>query len=765
MTSTAAHRPADEKVGNQLRGAAFLLAVAVASGAALGGTTTAFDEQVRLLRDHARPQHASGKIAIVEIDARSLKAIADWPWPRRYHAALIDRLRSAGAATIAFDTDFSATSNASDDKALADALARAGGAVVLPTFRQPVSQGSTNFSENLPIPSFRDNAFLGSVNVQPDPDGQLRYHSFGTVTAGVPRPSVAALLAESPGTIGNYFRVDTAIDPATIPRVSAIDVLNGKAALVKGRSVLIGATAIEMGDRYIVPGHGVLPGVVVQALAAETLIQGSMNADWGPWPVLLLTALLLGMGITTRRYKLVVGAALTLIIAAPLLLEITRIGSLQIVPALLLIVLDAAVVALFGLQRKLRDSRLIDATTGLPNTRALIRACRSDAPVAIAVVRLSQFDELTAVLSVEDRRHLMTQIINRLSVAFPGAQTHSIDSGSLAWTSDASIDSDQADSAAALFRAPIPLASRSVLVSPVFGVSQGDGNDAENLLARASIAARQAQSAGRRWACESMTLSRDADRSIAIMAGVESAIASNQIYVVYQAKLDIARGVIDGAEALVRWHHPDLGPLSPDEFIPVLESNGQMRSLTLAVFDTCVRQLDDWRKQSHDLSLSVNISAALLDDRKFVAEIIARLEQLGEMASHITLEVTESATIASTQSAVAALTRFRGFGARISIDDYGTGQATLAYLNSFPADEIKIDKSFVTNMLTSNSDAIVVRSSIELAHQLGFKVVAEGVEDAACLARLADYGCDTAQGWVIGKPVRADEFIQMRRAA
>jgi diguanylate cyclase len=155
----------------------------------------------------------------------------------------------------------------------------------------------------------------------------------------------------------------------------------------------------------------------------------------------------------------------------------------------------------------------------------------------------------------------------------------------------------------------------------------------------------------------------------------------------------------------------------------------------------------------------------LLDDRDFITDLTNRLKTWGSLASFVTIELTESATIASTATAVAALTAFRSFGARVSIDDYGTGQATLAYLKSFPADEIKIDKSFVTKMLESNGDAIVVRSTIELAHQLGFSVVAEGVEDTACLARLGDYGCDVAQGWAIGKPVRAEDFYQIRKAA
>jgi diguanylate cyclase len=763
MKSSAVSLPVASSRSGRIRFLGLLAALIVAVLVALSDSGARVDEQFRLLRDNARPHQVSGTVAIVEIDAQSLKTISDWPWPRRTHAALVDKLDAAGATMIAFDVDFSATTNAADDSAFADALKRAGSAIVLPTFRQPVSEGSRDFAENMPIAALRGHAFLGSVNVQPDADGQLRHYSYGTVTANTPRPSIAALLANSRGNIGKSFRIDSALDPATIPRVSAIDVLNGKAAAIKNRAVLIGATAIEMGDRYVVPGHGVLPGVVVQALAAETLIMGMTNPDLGSWPALLFAAFGLLVAARSKHYWSVAGITLAVILVTPLTLELWRVGSLQIAPALLFMGLDASAVGTLSVRRKLTDGRLLDAATGLPNGRALERLCRSLADVAITVVRLPQFDEIAAVLNAEDRTLLMVQVVNRLSVAFPQAQIHAIEAGIVGWPSAETVEQDQADSAAALFRAPIALTSRSVLVSPVFGVSQGPGGTAAHLIARANIAARQAHVAGRRWAFESSTLSSDADRSLALLADIEKAVAMDEIHVVYQAKWDVAAGRVSGAEALVRWHHAVFGPLSPDEFIPVLESNGQMDVLTLAVVDICIAQLEDW--SSRDLGIAINISASLLDDSVFLAAMMQRLKALGPAAHRITLEVTESATIASTKTAVAALTAFRAFGARISIDDYGTGQATLAYLKSFPADEIKIDKSFVTNMLDSSGDQIVVRSTIELAHELGFKVVAEGVEDMACLARLKEYGCDTVQGWVIGKPVKANAFIELSLAA
>lgn len=753
-----------DQIDRWLRLGALLAALVLACLIAVSGSPA--DEQLRLLRDQARTSQASGQIAIVEIDARSLDKVAKWPWPRRIHGDLIDKLRATGASSIAFDVDFSAASDPADDAAMAAALARAGGNVILPTFRQKSSSLASDYEENLPIAPFRDHAFLGSVNVQPDADGQLRHYSYGTATAGSPRPSIAALLAQTPGRIGTSFRVDTAIDPASIPRVSAIDLLNDRvpAGALRGKSVLIGATAIEMGDRYVVPGHGILPGVVIQVLAAETLLAGSMNPDFGPLPALLLAVAVTLVALRRRNgWSPVFAAGTALLIAvAPLLVEMTRIGSVQIVPALLFLALDAAAVGLLHMQRRFLESRLTDPASGLPNARALDRHCRALPTVTIVTASVLKFEEMDAILSPEDRQTVVAQVVKRIALAFPDVPIHAAGPGTIALPVPGMAGEavhGSIESAAALFRAPVALGHRQLLVTPVFGVSSGTGIQSAQLLAESRYAVRQAQRDGRRLVIHSHASATEADRSLTLLADIDRALTSDEIHVRYQPKWGVAAARITGAEALVRWTHPDLGPISPDEFIPILEANGQMRALTLRVADLCFVQLRQW--QSRDLTLAINISAGLLDDGSFTSALTTRLQDLGPLAARVTLEVTESATVGGTADAVAALSHFRTLGARVSIDDYGTGHATLAYLKSFPADEIKIDKSFVTGMMTNNSDQIVVRSTIELAHELGFKVVAEGAEDADCLARLTQMGCDTVQGWVIGKPMAAEELEQL----
>lgn len=750
-----------------------VIALAAVIVAALGLATDS-EERLRLVRDSLQPRTASGQIAIVEIDARSLAAISTWPWPRSRHGAMAERLRALGAGTIAFDVDFSAHSRPDQDAAFAASLARVGGDVILPTFVQQQSSLAQTTRENLPIDELRDHAFTGSVNVQPDPDGQLRHYSYGVETGGVPRPSIGALLAGGgEGAVGERFRIDPSIDPATIPRVSAVDLLSGRVprSAIAGKSIVIGATAVEMGDRYVLPGQGILPGVVVQALAAETLIQGTANPDLGPWLALALAiAVTVACAIRPdRRWNpavLLVGALIVL--ALPILFERASRGSPPVVPALLFMVLSVWWSALLRLHRKMRDERLTDATTGLPNARALIRAPvrARHADGHIVIARFQQWTELQAVLSDADRRTLVTQIIARLEAAFPGSIVHAVESGAFGWFSGGtSADAllDAGEGACALFRAPITIESRSFLATPIFGIQHcGDGS--EIALSQALLAAEQGADNSRRCSLYSEQAMSRTDRALVLLGEIDGAIANGDIFVLYQPKHDIAANAILGAEALVRWRHPVFGAVSPDEFIPLIESSGYIGPLTFAVVDACLADLVAWHAQGLALGVSINISAGLLDDRAFIKALLPRLAALGPLASNVTLEVTESATIGGAASAIAALERVRSLGARISIDDYGTGHATLSYLRTFPADEIKIDKSFVTGMETSPSDRILVRSTIELAHELGFSVVAEGVEDAACLERLATFGCDIAQGWRIGRPMSASALAALARA-
>ncbi|MGB3378177.1 MAG: EAL domain-containing protein, partial [Allopontixanthobacter sediminis] len=213
---------------------------------------------------------------------------------------------------------------------------------------------------------------------------------------------------------------------------------------------------------------------------------------------------------------------------------------------------------------------------------------------------------------------------------------------------------------------------------------------------------------------------------------------------------------LQGFEALIRWEHPVYGGIGPDVFIPVIEKSGRIDSLTLFVIRRTLSDLAQWDRQRPGLGCAVNISARLLGDSAFVQQAIALVEQSEVANQQITFEVTETAALDDPELSTLALGKIRDTGIKISIDDYGTGQSTMSYLQRLPVDEIKIDQSFVKTVTTNRGNRVMVESTIEMAHALGLTVVAEGIEDAECMRLLHTLRCDIAQGWHISKPVSAE---------
>jgi diguanylate cyclase (GGDEF)-like protein len=281
------------------------------------------------------------------------------------------------------------------------------------------------------------------------------------------------------------------------------------------------------------------------------------------------------------------------------------------------------------------------------------------------------------------------------------------------------------------------------------------GDDAVTLLQRADVAMYAAKAA--RTGPQVYAPERDSNsiRRLSLVAELRKAIDQGEIAVHYQPQAALPEGRVVGVEALVRWNHPHLGPVQPDEFIAVAEHSGHIRPLTRYVLGAALRQARAWHLAGLDLGVAVNLSPrALLDDD--LPEAVERLlTETGVDAGRLTIELTESAIMADPEHAVGLLTRLSDLGVQLSIDDFGTGYSSLSYLKRLPVNELKIDRSFVRTMSTDPSDAAIVRSTIELAHNLGLSVVAEGIEDAATFAELAALGCDVGQGFLLSRPLAA----------
>jgi EAL domain-containing protein (putative c-di-GMP-specific phosphodiesterase class I) len=239
---------------------------------------------------------------------------------------------------------------------------------------------------------------------------------------------------------------------------------------------------------------------------------------------------------------------------------------------------------------------------------------------------------------------------------------------------------------------------------------------------------------------------------------LRGALAHDELVVHYQPKIDPRTHKVVGVEALVRWAHPAHGLLYPDRFLPLAEQTGLMRQLTLIVLQTALQQGQAWRQAGLDLPVAVNLSVANLLDAHLARQVGELLAGLGLPARALELELTEDTLMADPVRSKQVLADLRALGLRLSVDDYGTGYSSLAYLQELAVDELKLDKSFVMRMTQDSGAAAIVRTTVDLAHSLGLTMVAEGVESEAALAELARLGCDVAQGYHISKPLPAEQL-------
>lgn len=751
---------------------AFALAISMALAAlfATFNHEAPIERSLSNAKDAINSRAASGTIHLVEIDAKSLAALDRWPWPRSNHAKLVDRLTEAGVAQIVFDVDFSSHSTFVEDSAFAAAIARSSGNVVLPTFRQSANTGDTGASfENLPIPTLSQHAFLGSVNVRPEIDGQISDYPFGTITRSTPRPSLGALLANASGPVGKEFRIDQSIDISTIPRHSFADILNGKfdATELKDKKIIVGATAIEIGDRYATNRFGVIPGVVIQALAAETLVAGPVMPETGPWPMLLMTfvVVIFAVRLSSERWLVMAGLAVAtaaIVFCLSLLSERYRLAHFEIAPALILLACAVTAQYVTGMMRKISIERRIDSETGLPNFKAW-QDQRGDAePVSVIVSEVANFGEIASTLGESETTKFVRSISDRLELASGSGKLYRIGREQFCWMADTNTveEIDAAiESAAHLFNAPVLVGGRSIRATLCFGVAKGEASNLSGLANKATLAAKRSNEFGIRAMWHDDDLAYDIDQSLFILSEFEEALITGQIALVYQPKYDLAAECVTGAEALVRWHHPQKGTISPALFVPVLERENLLEPLTLFALRQATDDMQKWNRHGVRIGCAVNISGSLLAANGFADRAIAIIQHGNVDPTLLTFELTETAVLSSLESAASILKQFRDIGIRLSIDDYGTGQSTLTYLKRFAADEIKIDQSFVKLVATENANRIMVRSSIEMAHALGMIVVAEGVEDIEAMNLLKEFECDMIQGWHIGKAVSTDEFV------
>jgi diguanylate cyclase (GGDEF)-like protein len=850
------------------------------------------------------PREASGKIAFVAIDKRTLDEVGVWPWPRSIYATLLDKLVAADAADIFFDIDFSTPSNAADDGALASALERAGGGVLLPIFRQQVAASSTETVVTKPIPSLLFNAWPVFANVSTDADGLVRKFDLGNEFDGVPTPSAPSSLSGDTGTSGRRL-IDFSIRPGSVPTYSLADVLSGKVAAgqLGGRSVVVGASATELKDIFPVPVNGALAGPLIHVLAAETLIQNRLMTEFDQMPLeLFLAAGLIvavlssrSMGLT-KLLLLAVGAGTICEVAAFILQEDFAIITGTVVPWLLLalsgglalneridlgqmvatlanidarntrrlmrqIITDSSdgivafagdmkiaeisesaksilrvsagadllscaepsVTAVIGdlagrydaepgriystvvefvrhegevevayqaaitlspveeqgsraarsfggciiirdvtarraYEAKLKRMAEEDELTGLLNRREFLARLEGRGGV-VSVLDIERFSDMCATLGRDVGDTLLKAVAARLAASFPGDLLARID-GDLFAILRAEEDVDpgrHAGSLLAVFEEPVVFGEIAASVSVCLGVARAGLDRPESTLRAAESALDIAKKTSGRWSMYDPAVALQQARSRRLEFDMRNALRDGQFFLLYQPQVDLASGRFVGAEALLRWRHPELGLMAPTEFIPIAESSGMICDIGRWVLMEACAEAMLWPEGV----VSVNVSPIQFERSDVESEVRWALSTSGLPASRLCLELTESAFLEDGGRSTSKMAALRAAGVSLALDDFGTGYSSMSYLADLPLDKLKIDQSFVRRMAADQGVFEIVKAIVALAHGLDLEIVAEGVEGAAEQALLRELQCETGQGYLFGKPQLGSDLLSL----
>jgi diguanylate cyclase (GGDEF)-like protein/PAS domain S-box-containing protein len=864
------------------------------------GSLAPFEHRAADARARLLQREVPSDIVLVGIDARSLADLRQWPWPRRYHARLLETIAAAEPRRVFVDVDFSAHTSADDDAQLAAALQRFDPSqIVLPAFFQPDEGVAGELVYTRPLERFRSHATLGGVNFRPDDDGLIRSlaatWSFDDTTV----PSAVAVLAGHRAGAGNQAPIDFSISPSSFTYLSYVDVLAGRVdpAELRDKTVMIGPTALELTDIKAVPVYQSLPGVVVQALAAQSLREGALRTT-PRWFDLLALAMLAALAAAYfvrngwRRNLLVGALGIALLAAFNVYVYATHRVVLEIVPALLLVggmflastirsldqetmrslayslgirhrdallgsvaessadaimvvgaqgqieMANAAAASMFACSRetmigalvsryvplpaklpgkvieqearredgapfpveitispvdtqgealrtvivrditarKLQEQRLQyeathDSLTDLPNRAALMSRleialthARSDGRVALLMLDLCRFKEVNDTLGHEVGDQVLREVARRFeSVADRGGFVARLGGDEFTLVLEQSGPGNDivevADILHESLREPIAAAGIAIDVGVSIGIAcyPDDAADPATLLRHADVAMYVAKRRQTRYEMYDPTSDRNTPRRLAMVGELRSAIANGQLRQYYQPQINFRTRQCDSVEALIRWPHPEYGFVSPAEFIVLAESTDLIRPLTEWTLACAIAQWLQWRASGLHVRIAVNLSARLLQDTDFVAVLRGLLEKHRVPGEALELEITESAMLYDSERALRVIRDIHSLGIALSIDDFGTGFSSLAYLRVLPVHAVKLDKSFVTHLHERADDRSIVNSTVRMAHELGLQVVAEGVESEWTAQYLAQAGYDYGQGYRYSPALPAEE--------
>ncbi|MEO6013507.1 MAG: EAL domain-containing protein [Devosia sp.] len=752
------------------------------AAASLGGALKPVDTWLSDLRFNAAPRAPTNSTIFVDIDSASLADVGVWPWPRSIHASILDRLMELGASEVVFDVDFSAASNAEQDQILARALENAGGYAYLAAFQQ--AQSAPEFAQfNLPLPMFLLHAPPVGVNVRVDEQGMARSYPYALNFGSELVPSLATVLAGQESTSTDDFGIDFSIDTTTIDRISATDLINDRVdpARVVGKQAVVGASAVELRDLFAVPGQGVIPGALLQILAAETLKQSRVLQTLPPWPG-ILGCLAIGLFALFGRRVLpiafAIGIPAVLSVAVETAAVLAQVNFALVVNTALihatfgafgLSVLVSEVISR-GVERRRAYERLRylsthDPLTGAFNRISFIEQARSFSNVdfAVVLIDLRRFRIINDTLGHEQGDILLKQVVARLASMAPdivarlGGDSFAI----LVPEADADRLAGYCGALTELLSLPYELVGghqASIAASAGATTTNRSGRDPNILLSHADMALSVAKEMrGSAVKLFETDMSERLVETKQMDAALRAAVLERRFTLAYQPQVEISTGKVVGAEALARWSDPKLGHVSPVQFIPAAEETGLIVEIGRWALETACHEAASWPDH---MTIAVNVSAVQFELSDVVNDIRSALTKSGLAPERLEIEITEGVFVRDVEAVRSLLGQLRALGVRIALDDFGTGYSSLSYLGALPIDKIKVDQSFVRKLPMEPQAVAIAQAVIAISKALNKTVIAEGVEDQQQATMLDALGCHLAQGYFYGRPVSAEDFAR-----
>ena len=430
-----------------------------------------------------------------------------------------------------------------------------------------------------------------------------------------------------------------------------------------------------------------------------------------------------------------------------------------------------------ALEHKAAHDATHDSVTDLPNRvllldrldQAIQSATSQKTLLGLLILDIDNFKEVNDTLGHYSGDRLLKQIVSRLQGVVKKTDTLAkLDSDEFAILVQGAPDIDGIISVVKqvqkIFIEPFSIEGLRLEIQATIGIAvfPKHGKNGDTIIQRANVALYSAQQSSQKYTIYSKAMDKNNPNRLTLMGELRQGIANNELVLYYQPKINIETLSVKGIEALVRWRHPEHGFMPPQDFIPMAERTGLIKPLSVWVLNNALSQAEKWHRQKLKVSISINLSPSTFLDTELPDLIIGLLSLYDIPAHSVILEITEGSMIKDPELAMEILTRLTQRGIRISIDDFGTGYSSLAYLKKLPVSEVKIDKSFVKDMINNDNDAVIVKAIIDLGHNLSLNVVAEGVENKETAARLKELGCDELQGDFFSKALSSDEFFKLR---